>query len=195
MGAARRRSAADGQATVEWIGLLLLVALLLAALLTAGVRVPGAALARAIATRMACALSLGGDCGELPLVAEYGEELAAQVRRRAPTLIYEPGMHALPVDFRRCRSSACGDGRGEGIVLRSRRGEPVTVFVHVVDCRSGSRTAGADCSGGRAGNLYIQYWTYDADSATLRGVPYAGAAGYHRHDWEGVELRISPGGG
>ena len=190
----RRRSAAAGQATVEWVGLLLLVALLLAALLAAGVRVPGAALAGAIAARLTCALSLGGDCGEQALVAEYGEELAAQVRRQAPTLVYEPGMHALPVDFRRCRSSACGDGRGEGIVLNSRRGEPVTAFVHVVDCRRGSRTPGADCSGGRDGNLYIQYWTYYADSATLRGVPYAGGKGYHRHDWEGVELRISPGG-
>jgi hypothetical protein len=81
----RRRSAAAGQATVEWVGLLLLVALLLAALLAAGVRVPGAALAGAIAARMACALSLGGDCGKQPLVAEYGEELAAQVRlRRRP---------------------------------------------------------------------------------------------------------------
>jgi hypothetical protein len=68
----------------------------------------------------------------------------------------------------------------------------------VVDCRAGaaegSEAAGADCSGSRAGNLYIQYWTYYADSATLRGVPVAGEAGYHRDDWEGVQIRIRPDG-
>jgi hypothetical protein len=46
----------------------------------------------------------------------------------------------------------------------------------------------------RAGNLYIQYWTYYADSATLRGVPIAGNLGYHRDDWEGVQIRIGPDG-
>ena len=53
----------------------------------------------------------------------------------------------------------------------------------MVDCREGeaarAEAAGADCSGERAGNLYIQYWTYYADSATLRGVPVAGEKGYH----------------
>ena len=39
---------------------------------------------------------------------------------------------------------------------------------------SAPRPTGADCSGARAGNLYIQYWTYYADSATLRGVPIVG---------------------
>jgi hypothetical protein len=68
----------------------------------------------------------------------------------------------------------------------------------VIDCRvdgvEASETAGVDCSGSRAGNLYIQYWTYYADSATLRGVPIAGAAGYHRDDWEGVQIRIGADG-
>jgi hypothetical protein len=74
----------------------------------------------------------------------------------------------------------------------------VTAFVHVVDCREreAARTeaAGADCSGDRAGHLYIQYWTYYADSATLRGVPIAGEKGYHRDDWESVQLRIGSDG-
>jgi len=189
------RSRADaGQAVVEWVGLLLVVGLLLGALLATGVRVPGAGIASALASRLLCAVSLGESCEAGGLVAAYGEEVAALVRAQAPILVYEPGMRALPVDFRTCRSSRCGDGPGSGVVLRSRSGEPVTAFVHVIDCRAGSRTAGADCSGGRAGNVYIQFWTYYADSATLRGVPYAGAAGYHRDDWEGVQFRIAPGG-
>lgn len=70
----------------------------------------------------------------------------------------------------------------------------MVAFVHVVDCRAAaaaiSERAGSDCSGGRAGNLYLQYWTYYADSATLRGVPVAGSRGYHHDDWEGVQFRI-----
>ena len=81
---------------------------------------------------------------------------------------------------------------------RSNRGLPVTAFVHVIDCRpeaaEATEAAGADCSGIRAGNLYLQYWTYYADSATLRGVPIAGTAGYHRDDWESVGIRIRPDG-
>jgi hypothetical protein len=57
-----------------------------------------------------------------------------------------------------------------------------------------SEADGADCSGPRAGNLYIQYWTYYADSATLRDVPVAGDEGFHLDDWEGVQIRIGRDG-
>ncbi|HET6997416.1 MAG TPA: hypothetical protein VFI03_02415 [Solirubrobacterales bacterium] len=74
----------------------------------------------------------------------------------------------------------------------------MTAFVHVVDCRAGeaegSEADGANCSGSRRGNLYIQYWLYYADSATLRGVPVVGEEGYHRDDWESVQIRIGPDG-
>ena len=196
----RGRTGEIGQGTVEWIALLSLLALLFAALVAAGLRLPVASLARSLAARIVCAVSLSDACREAPqLVAAYGEELAALVRRHAPGLAYEHGMHALPVDFRRCRSSACGDGPGEGVVARSSRGEPVVAFVHVVDCREPAvaRTTrlGGDCSDARRGNLYLQYWTYYADSATLRGVPVAGRRGYHRDDWEGTQFRIGPDGG
>jgi hypothetical protein len=188
-----------GQATVEWIGLLLLVLLLLAALLAAGLRLPVSSLARSIAARIVCAVTLSDVCGQEPeLVAAYGSELADLVRAHAPGLAYERGMHALPVDFRSCRSPSCGDGPGEGVVSRSDAGEPVVAFVHIVDCRPTAATAtervGGDCSGERAGNIYVQYWTYYADSATLRGVPVAGGRGYHHDDWEGVQFRIGPDG-
>ncbi|HEU5106835.1 MAG TPA: hypothetical protein VFU11_13475, partial [Solirubrobacterales bacterium] len=75
---------------------------------------------------------------------------------------------------------------------------PVTAFVHVIDCREeeaeATEAAGADCSGERAGNLYLQYWTYYADSATLRGMPVVGEKGYHADDWESVQFRIGPDG-
>lgn len=191
--------AEQGQSTVEWVGLLAVVSLLFLALVAAGVRVPGASLARAIASKVLCAAALAERCGDEPvLIAAYGSEIGGLARKHMPSLLFERGSRALPVDFRRCRSSACGDGAEQGLVRRSNRGLPVTAFVHVIDCRpeaaEATEAAGADCSGIRAGNLYLQFWTFYADSATLRGVPIAGAAGYHRDDWESVQIRIRPDG-
>jgi hypothetical protein len=188
-----------GQGTVEWVGTLCVVSLLLLGLVAAGVRVPGASLAQAVADRILCAASLADGCGDEPtLIAAYGSEVGALVRRHMPTLVFEEGSRAVPADFRYCRSTECGDSSQDGLVHRTDQGRPVTVFVHVLDCRKGQaqqvEAAGADCSGQRGGNLYIQYWTYYADSATLRGVPVAGAKGYHHDDWEGVQLRFGPDG-
>lgn len=188
-----------GQGTVEWVGLVAVVALVFVALVGLGVRVPGTALARAVASRILCAVALAERCGDEPvLIAAYGTEVGELVRRHMPTVLFERGSRALPVDFRRCRSSDCADGSARGLVHESDAGLPVTAFVHVVDCRrdavEATQAAGADCSGSRAGYLYLQYWTYYADSATLRGIPVAGAAGYHRDDWESVQIRIGPDG-
>jgi hypothetical protein len=189
-----------GQSTVEWVGLLLLVSLLLAALVAAGGRVPGAALARSLASRILCAASLADSCGgdEPVLIAAYGTEVGKLVREHMPSLLFERGSHAVPVDFRRCRSTSCGDAAEHGRVRRTDTGLPVSAFVHVVDCRpdvtEASDAEGANCSGERAGNLYIQYWTYYADSATLRDIPVVGEEGFHEDDWEGVQIRIRPDG-
>lgn len=188
-----------GQSTVEWVGILLVVALALAALVLAGVRLPATGLARAIASRILCAAALADGCGDEPrLIAAYGTEVGKLVRRHMPTIVFEAGSRAVPVDFRRCRRTSCGDGPGEGLVHRTDARLPLTAFVHVVDCRAGAaaraEAAGADCSPPRAGNLYLQYWTYYADSATLRDLPIVGPRGYHRDDWESVQLRIGPDG-
>jgi hypothetical protein len=180
---------------VEWVGLVAVVSLMLVGLVAAGVRVPGTDLVRLVASRMLCAVAMADGCGDEPaLIAAYGTEVGELVRRHMPTILFEQGSRAMPVDFRRCRSTSCGDGSARGLVHRTDAGLPLTVFVHVVDCRKDAGdvagAAGIDCSGDRAGNLYIQYWTYYADSATLRGVPIAGDAGYHPDDWEGVQIRI-----
>ena len=172
-----------GQSTVEWIALLLLIALLFAGLLAAGPRLPGASVARALASRILCAASLADSCGsgEPALIAAYGTEIGKLAREHMPTLGFEDGSHALPVDWRRCRSSSCGDGGEAGDVDRTDANLPVTAFVHVIDRRP-------------EGYLYIQYWLYYADSATLRGVPIAGSRGYHHDDWESVQIRIDAEG-
>lgn len=165
---------------MEWVGVVAVVALLLAGLVAAGVRVPGTELARAVVSRLLCAAALADRCGDEPaLIAAYGSDVGELVRRHMPTIFFEQGSRAMPVDFRRCRDTACGDGSARGLVHETDAGLPVTAFVHVID---------------RGGNLYIQYWLYYADSATLRGVPIAGDAGYHRDDWESVQIRIDPDG-
>ncbi len=188
-----------GQGTVEWVGLVCLVSLVLVGLLAAGVKVPGSGLARVIASRILCAAALADHCGDEPrLIAAYGTEVGKLVRAHVPSILYEEGSRAVPVDFRRCRSTACGDAAEHGYVRRTDAGLPVTAFVHVIDCRPDaaerSEAEGMDCSDERAGNLYLQYWLYYADSATLRGVPGIGDAGYHRDDWESVQFRIRPDG-
>jgi len=188
-----------GQGTVEWVGLVCLVSLVMLAMVAAGVRIPGAPLARALADRILCAASLADGCGDQPtLIAAYGSEVGGLVRHHMPMLGFEAGSQAVPVDFRRCRSSECGDAGGEGLIHETDEQLPVTAFVHVVDCRpeaaEQTEAGGADCSGERSGNLYLQYWLYYADSATLRGVPVAGKKGYHADDWESVQFRIHPDG-
>jgi hypothetical protein len=191
----------EGQSTIEWIGLVLLVSILVLALAAlAGARIPGIVLARTLADRLICAAGLGGEsCAGVPvseLVAAYGPELAEVVRDAAPTIAYEDGMHALPIDFRSCRQDPCSIGAQAGEVVTSRAGDPASLFVHVIDCRAGaaadSERQGSNCSGDRAGNLYLQFWAYYPGSQSLKGVP--GNPGFHEDDWESFQVRIGPEG-
>src|SRR5262245_57334280 len=105
---AERRS---GQATVEWIALLALLSMAFGALawLVAS-RLPGMGLAHEVGERIICAVRLSYGCRSDPQLAEAYGDLATEVREDAPRLLYERGMKALPVDFRRCRSPTCSDG-------------------------------------------------------------------------------------
>jgi hypothetical protein len=197
----------SGQGTVEWIALTFVVALLVLALAAAvGIGLPGADLARAVASRLVCAAGLSGSCDpqDSRLARAYGDDVAQLVADGAPTILYEPGMRALPVDYRSCREDACAEGQEEGQAWRSQAGEPTVAFVRVVDCRSGSQAGGANCAGARAGNLYLQYWLYYPGSATGEGsiapglvraaTSAVGKPSYHPDDWESYQLRIGPAG-
>lgn len=189
-----------GQATPEYVGTVLLVATLLAALLTlAGVSPPGGGVARAIASTLVCAVGDGEACGEgargqpAPLTLAYGVDLAATIAEHLPTISFEDDEFvSLPVDPRECRERTCSDSIRHGSLEHTQTGLVPTVFTHVVDCREPSSAAagGYDCSGIRAGNLYLQYWFYYPDSAT-RGF---GRFGFHRDDWESYAVRIAPDG-
>jgi hypothetical protein len=178
-----------GQASIEWTGLVVLVAVSLGALATAGPRIDGRAFGAFLAHSIACAAHGGCDDGGDELAAAYGPRDAELVRRYAPNVVYEPGTSTLPVDFRECRSHRCSDApddRDLDAHRAARGGARATAFTHVVR---------------RDGETYVQYWLYYPDSlssflgshAVLKHLP-GGDPGYHRDDWESYQVRIDRSG-
>lgn len=189
-----------GQATVEWTALALLVALALVGLGSLAGRVDGRSFGGFLAHRLACAIRGGCDDGDRALARAYGDRGAALVRRRAPSLVYEPGERQLPVDYRRCRRPACAQAPDDRDLdaHRTASGGRATAFTRLQ--RRGGRT-------------YVQYWLYYPDSTTAwagsdrlwersRVLPLLGRLvrgtpdypGWHRDDWESVQVRVDRDG-
>jgi hypothetical protein len=137
-----------GQATIEWSALVLALALTGATVLAT--RAGSWGLGDSIWEAILCA---AGDGCPNALEAAYGKEVAEEVRRYAPNIVYERSSAELPVDFRRCRELACSNGSDRAAAIaESALGMPVTVFTHVVDRRRSG------------GSLYMQYWLYFPDN-------------------------------
>ena len=144
----------DGQAAPEYAGVVLLVATLLSIVLTmAGSALPGGSLARALASKLVCAVGSAGACGEeaaaldpsSPTEAVYGSELAAMLDERAPEISFEPDdFVSLPVDYRECRNRSCADSIRHGSLEHTQTGLEPTVFTHVIDCRDPEAAAAAE---------------------------------------------------
>jgi hypothetical protein len=194
----------DGQGTVEYAGLVLLVATLLAALAAiAGPAIPGGLLARAVAAKVVCAVE-GEDCSAVeadgvrsPLEEAYGPGLAELAEAEAPDIYFEDGdFVSLPVDFRACRKRSCADTIRHGALSRTQTGLQPVAFTHLVDCRGGTEAASGadryDCGGARAGHVYLQYWLYYPDSRT--GPASSLTGGYHLDDWESFQVRVDSSG-
>src|SRR4051794_30385470 len=177
-----------GQATVEWSAAVLVVALVLGALTAAVPLIDGRSFGSWLARQILCAVhdrcADGGDA----LGAAYGPRDAELLRRFAPNVVYEPGTHTLPVDFRRCRSHTCSDAPDDQSLDagHSGRGVPAAAFTHVVHA---------------GGETFLQYWFYYPDSNSVVGAasalwnhsPAVLAArypGFHRDDWEGYQVRL-----
>lgn len=185
-----------GQATIEWVGLVCLVAVALGALTLVVPRVDGRSYGGFLSHRLLCA-ARGSPCGDGLLRRVYGPSDAELVRRFAPGLAYERGERQLPVDFRHCRAVACARAPDDPDLdaHRTDAGRRATMFTRVV--RSGGRT-------------YIQYWLYYPDSNStvlasdrawrvasrvlpgpaLFGRPPPRYPGFHPDDWEGHQVRI-----
>jgi len=200
-----------GQASVEFVALLLLACCALGALFALSGRFDGRSFGGFLAHHLVCAVSGRCDGDEAALVKAYGARDAAAVRALAPSLVYEPGELQLPVDWRECRRAECASAPDDPdldahLTTAPRRTRPrgprrrgrATVFTHLIR---------------RAGRLYIQYWLYYPDSNSalagsdklwrkswwlprirrlISGTP--DYPGFHRDDWEGAFVRVDPDG-
>jgi hypothetical protein len=189
-----------GQASVELVGLVLLVSLALAALAAASPRIDGRAVGGFLAHHLVCATTGSCRAAERALGRAYGEHDAAAVRDLAPNLVYEPGERQLPVDWRDCRRPRCANAPDDRALdtHASEARARATAFTHVIR---------------RGGRLYLQYWLYYPDSNTafagsdrvwerswilprvrelVAGTP--DYPGFHRDDWEGFFVRLDPDG-
>jgi hypothetical protein len=186
-------AAETGQATIEWTAVVLLVAVVLGAAVAVAPAIDGRSFGSSLAHAILCATRGGCDDGDDELAAAYGGDDAALVRRFAPNIVYEPGTHTLPVDFRRCRSHRCSDAPDDPSLdaeASSRGRVPAAAFTHVVHA---------------GGDTFIQYWFYYPDSNTVLGPssaiwnnsPAAAVApypGFHPDDWEGYQVRVGADG-
>lgn len=147
------RAAERGAASVEHVGLTLLVALLCAAGVAALAARPPAEstplLASDLARKLRCAPRLPGPCWRDPLTAAYGRPLAGLARALAPApapAAGPSGAGLLPVDFRYCRRESCAlPGARPELTASNRR---VSVFLAIDDRR------------GLDGTVRLDYWLY-----------------------------------
>ena len=188
--------AESGQAAIEYIAAIVIAALILGSAKIASGDIDARALGGWLMKRFVCAVRGGCEEERAGLAAAYGERDAELVRRFAPNLVYEPGTYTLPVDFRECRSHRCSDAPDDPDLdahRGTRGGHPATAFTHVVR---------------RDGEAFIQYWLYYPDSMStagglaggwslvdaLRGRRARSYPGFHRDDWESVQVRIGRDG-
>ncbi|MDQ2623293.1 MAG: hypothetical protein M3Y45_09685 [Actinomycetota bacterium] len=138
-----------GGATVEQIGIVLMLAVALAliatVLLTGRDKPPGRELGHRIANRIACGPRAPGVCSQHPAVSAYGWPLARAIRMLAPPVTASAD-GLVPVDFRYCQRPSCAFPSGSvhsGLTTANRR---TTYFTEV-------RPAGS-------GMVEITYWQY-----------------------------------
>lgn len=182
-----RGSSQAGQATVEVVGLVLVVALALAALGVALPAADGRSIGGFLAHHFTCAVSGRCRAAERELVRAYGSRDAALVRELAPNLVYERGERQLPVDWRACRRAACASAPDDARLdaHHADRGARATAFTRLIRLN---------------GRAYVQYWLYYPDSNTVAGDSdqvwrrlfgdWLEYPGFHRDDWESVQFRV-----
>jgi hypothetical protein len=163
-----------GAASVEYAGLILLIALLVIGGVAALVAAPPTEEARRLGSsldrKIRCPGRLPGPCWEDPLTEAYGRPVAGLVRALAPAPrpVAGPSGHGLvPVDFRYCRSESCAvPGDHAGLTRSNRR---VTAFTSVVD----NRRSG--------GYVEVSYWCYRPGIGWDQAVRRASGADIERY--------------
>lgn len=185
-----------GQATIEWVGLILVVALGLAAAVAVVPLIDGRMFGGFLSHRIVCAVR-GSECEDLregrELTRAYGAGDAELVRRFAPGLVYEPGERQVPVDFRECRKPRCArtpDDRDldvhrsdAGRRVTIARGAPWAVHLHPVLVL----LPGLHSTVLASDKLWKAIPLMTVGGRTLDKPQYPG---FHLDDWEGYEVRL-----
>ena len=143
----------NGAASVEHVGLVLLIALLAIGAIAALAAAPPTDEARRLGSsldrKIRCPARLPDPCWQDPLTEAYSRPVAGLVRALAPTplpVAGPSGLGLVPVDFRYCRSESCAlPGPRYGLTASNRR---VNAFVSVSDHRRST------------GIVEITYWLY-----------------------------------
>jgi hypothetical protein len=164
----------SGAATVEHVGLVVLIALLFVGAVAAVVASPPTDEARRLGSqldrRIRCPARLPDPCWRDRLTEAYGRPLAGLVRALAPQprpAAGPSGEPLLPVDFRYCRSTSCAaPGERTGLTASNRR---VTAFTSIAD----HRRAG--------GGVEVTYWLYRPGIGWDRAVRAASSAEVERY--------------
>jgi hypothetical protein len=163
-----------GAASVEHVGLVLLIALLLLGGISALAAAPpteeATRLGSSLDRKIRCPARLPDPCWQDPLTEAYGRPVAGLVRALAP----EPqpvaggsGGPLLPVDFRYCRSESCAvPGDRPGLTQSNRR---VTAFTSVLDHRRSS------------GEVEVSYWLYRPGIGWDRAIRRGSSADVERY--------------
>jgi hypothetical protein len=171
-----------GSATVEQVGILLLLgalfAVLAAVLLANDGERPGHGLGIRVANRIACGPREPGSCRQHPAVSAYGRDLARAVRFLAPLPAARPtpgGALLVPVDFRRCQRPTCAVPAGDGRLTTANR--RITLFTEVR----------------RVGGVWeIGYWSYRPSAGWERTVRVAGPGEIEAASGTRLTLEDSP---
>jgi hypothetical protein len=164
----------NGAASVEHVGLVLLIALLLIGAISALVAAPPTEEARRLGSsldrKIRCPARLPDPCWEDPLTEAYGRSVAGAVRALAPQprpVTSPSGLALLPVDFRYCRTDSCAvPGDRAGLTASNRR---VTAFTAIVDGRRSG------------GEVEITYWLYRPTIGWASEVRRASSADVERY--------------
>src|SRR3954452_12103332 len=142
-----------GAATVEHVGLVVLIALLVMGAVAAFRNAPPSDEPRRLGShldrRIRCPARIPDPCWRDPLTEAYGRPLGGLLRAVAPQprpVAGASGAPLLPVDFRYCRSASCAvPGDRTGLTASGRR---VTAFTAVADRRRSG------------GGVEVSYWLY-----------------------------------
>lgn len=136
-----RTDSERGAATIEHVGLVLIVAAILGGTLALVMAAPANDGARGLATaierKIRCGAVGPGPCWRDPLTVAYGRGVGGAVRALAPKPV--PRNRLLPVDFRQCRRESCATGPSRARLTSSNR--RTTVFVEMRQATAGKPQA------------------------------------------------------